>query len=68
MSPSDQAGGSFSPSAKLTFTQYKEIALFFRDFLADKPLIKWSIISAGFGGLLEGLHIVWLALRYTFRF
>jgi len=28
------------------FSQYKEMALFFRDFLADKPVIKWSIILA----------------------
>jgi len=68
MSPNDQPGGSFSPSARLTFSQYKEIALFFRDFLADKPLIKWSIILAGIGGLLDTVHVGWLALRYIFRF
>jgi hypothetical protein len=67
MSPPNQAGG-FSPPAKLTVDQYKELALFFRDFLADKPVIKWSIILAGFGGLLDGLHVAWLALRYVFRF
>jgi hypothetical protein len=61
-------GGSFTPPTKLTFSQYKEMALFFRDFLADKPVIKWSIILAGLGGLLDGLHVVWLALRYVFRF
>jgi hypothetical protein len=68
MSPNGQAGGSFSPPAKLTFTQYKEMALFFRDFLADKPLIKWSIILAGVGGLLDGMHVIWSAIRYIFRF
>jgi hypothetical protein len=61
-------GGSFSPAAKLTWSQYQEIALFFRDFLADKPLIKWSIIAAGVGGLLDTLHVGWLALRFIFRF
>lgn len=68
MSPNDKVGGAFSPSAKLTFGQFQEMALFFRDFLADKPVIKWSIIFAGIGGLLDGLHIAWLALRYVFRF
>lgn len=68
MSPNGQPGGSFSPPTKFTFNQYKEMALFFRDFLSDKPLIKWSIILAGIGGLLDGLHIIWLGLRYVFRF
>jgi len=66
--PNNQAGGSFSPPAKLTVDQYKELALFFRDFLADKPVITWSIILAGIGGLLDGLHVAWLVLRYVFRF
>jgi hypothetical protein len=66
--PNNQAGGSFSPPAKLTVDQYKELALFFRDFLADKPVITSSIILAGIGGLLEALHVVWLVLRYVFRF
>jgi hypothetical protein len=68
MSPNDKVGGSFSPPAKLTWGQYQEMMLFFRDFFADKPVIKWSIILAGVGGLLESLHVVWLALRFVFRF
>jgi hypothetical protein len=67
MSPNEK-GGSFSPSAKLTMDQWQEMALFFRDFLADKPVIKWSIIAAGIGGLFDTLHVIWEALRFIFRF
>jgi len=68
MSHNDKVGGSFSPSAKLTIDQWQQMALFFRDFLADKPVIKWSIIAAGVGGLAEALHTLWLAARFIFRF
>jgi hypothetical protein len=68
MSPNEKVGGSFSPSAKLTIDQWQQMALFFRDFLADKPVIKWSIIAAGVGGALDGAHVVWLAIRFIFRF
>jgi hypothetical protein len=68
MSPEEKPAGSFSPSAKLTWTQYQEMMLFFRDFFADKPVIKWAIIAAGVGGIAESLHVAWLALRYIFRF
>jgi len=68
MSPNDKVGSSFSPTAKLTWGQYQEMMLFFRDFFADKPLIKWAIIGAGIGGCFEALHVTWLALRFVFRF
>ena len=71
MSATDQEppsrGGSFHPT-KIDIDEWKRISLFFRDFLADEPFIKYSIIAAGVAGVLESLHIVWLALRYVFRF
>jgi len=31
-----------------------------KQILEDSPLIKWSIIAAGIGGLIETFHILWL--------
>jgi len=36
-----------------------------KDLFADNPLIKWSIIVAGLGGALEGLHILWLFIQWA---
>jgi hypothetical protein len=36
-----------------------------KDLFADNPLIKRSIIVAGLGGALEGLHIVWLFIQWV---
>ncbi len=44
------------------------MAEFFKKLLADNPLVRWSIIAAGIGGLLEALRIVWLAIRYLAKF
>jgi len=44
------------------------MAEFFKKLLADNPLVKASIIAAGIGGTLEGLHIVWLLIRYLAKF
>jgi len=44
------------------------MAEFFKNFLAENPLVRYSIYAAGIGGALEGLHILWLILRYVFRF
>jgi hypothetical protein len=42
--------------------------MFFKDLLAENPLVWYSIYAAGIGGALEGFHIVWLILRYVLRF
>jgi hypothetical protein len=41
---------------------------FFKELLAENPLVKASIIAAGIGGALGGLHIIWLAIRYLAKF
>ncbi len=44
------------------------MAEFFKEFLAENRLVRVSIIAAGIGGALEGLRIVWLAIRYLAKF
>ncbi len=51
-----------------TFSEFQQMAEFFKNFLAENPLVRYSIYAAGIGGALEGLHILWLILRYVFRF
>lgn len=67
MSASTPKGGGFGP-ARLTPKEFQDLATFFKDYLADNPLIKWSIVAAGVGGVIETLHLGWLALRFIFRF
>jgi hypothetical protein len=62
MSANRRPGGGPSPS--YTFSEFQKMAEFFKKFLAENWLIKASIVTAGIGGLLEGLHILWLAWRY----
>jgi hypothetical protein len=52
---------------RLTPGEYQDMALFFKDFIEKTRLAKW-IIAAGIGALLEGVHIVWLALRFFLKF
>jgi len=63
MSPDEKSGG-FSPPARMTTTQFQDLANFFKDYLADKPLIKWSIVFAGIGGAFEAAHDLWLMLLW----
>jgi hypothetical protein len=60
-------GGGFGP-ARLTPKEFRDLANFFKDYLADNPVIRWSIVAAGIGAVIETLHIGWLALRYIFKF
>ncbi len=46
---------------------YQDTANHLKGLLKDTGLEKW-IIAAGVGAILEALHIVWLAIRYIFRF
>jgi hypothetical protein len=63
MSPNQQPSG-YNP-ARLTTSEIRAVANIFKDFLADSPLITVSIIAAGIGGALEGLHILWLAYLWV---
>lgn len=67
MSPNGARGGGFNPP-RMTPQQFQELATFFKDYLADNPVVKWSIIAAGVGAVVEALHVLWLFLRYVFRF
>jgi hypothetical protein len=44
------------------------MAEFFKNLLAENPVVRASIIAAGIGGALEALHIIWLAIRYLAKF
>jgi hypothetical protein len=69
-SKGDPQGGYTPPKLKapsLTFSQFQEIAQFFKQYLEESPLRKW-IILAGVGGLVELIHTVWLAIRYLAKF
>jgi hypothetical protein len=61
MSQPDRArgGGGFNPP-RMTAQQFQDFAIFIRDFLAEKPLIKYSILLAGIGGVFEAVHDTWL--------
>jgi hypothetical protein len=48
----------------MSIDDVERIGTFFKRLLADSPAIKWSIIAAGIAGVLESIHILWLALRY----
>ncbi len=48
----------------MTTAQFQDLATFFKDYLADKPLIKWSIVAAGIGGVCDALHTLWLILAW----
>jgi hypothetical protein len=51
----------------ITTKEFQNLAVFFKELLADNPLIRASIIAAGIGGALEGLHIIWLAARFLLK-
>jgi hypothetical protein len=54
----------FNPTPMMSIDDVERIGTFFKRLLADSPAIKWSIIAAGIAGVLESIHILWLALRY----
>ena len=58
------ASGSSKPSGynppKMTLDQFREYAAFFKELVAENPLVKWSIVLAGIGGVFETLHDLWL--------
>jgi hypothetical protein len=68
MSADRKDGKGYAPAGepRLTVSQYQSMGLFFKQ-LMDSPL-KWAIIAAGIGAVIEGLHVLWLAARYLGRF
>jgi len=65
--PGQEPSTPFTP-VRMSVEEFQGIALFFKQFLAENPVLKASIIAAGVGGVFETLHCIWLALRYIFRF
>jgi hypothetical protein len=59
-------GEGYSP-ARLTPDEFRQLSEIFKAWI-DSSNLKWWIIAAGIGAILEGLHIIWLALRYILRF
>jgi hypothetical protein len=59
-------GRGVSPS--FTFSQWQRMMEFAKELLAESPVLKYSIIAAGVGGLFEIGHTIWLAVRYLAKF
>jgi hypothetical protein len=45
-------------------SQVQSQATFWKNILAEHPLMKAAIIMAGVGGISETLHVLWLAVRF----
>jgi hypothetical protein len=62
-------GRGFEPAddpARLTAAEFQELGFIFKRLFESKYLAPW-VIAAGIGAILEGLHVVWLAIRYLLR-
>jgi hypothetical protein len=46
---------------------YKGLANHLKDLLKDSGLKFW-IVAAGLGAIVETVRVVWLAIRFAFRF
>lgn len=55
-----------SPSA-ITLDDFQRMSEIFKSWIKDEKL-KWFIIFAGVGGMVELLHTLWLAARFVFKF
>jgi|HubBroStandDraft_2_1064218.scaffolds.fasta_scaffold304929_1 hypothetical protein len=63
----------YSPPPLITETRYtfddvQKMFGFAKQFLAEEPLLRYAIVAAGLGAIVETIHIAWLALRYIFKF
>jgi hypothetical protein len=72
MSNEDPAGSgarrnrpTYTPA--LTPDDFERWAKIIKQLVSDSGL-KWWIIAAGVGAVVETLHIVWLAARYLLKF
>jgi len=58
----------------INLSQYRQINGIYKDLgshlkkLLEESGLRYWIIAAGVGAILEGLHILWLAARFCFRF
>jgi hypothetical protein len=61
-------GRGFTPPRPPRFTldQFREIRDFFKEVLQENPLVKWSIVLAGVGGVFEAIHDTWLFLVWLY--
>jgi hypothetical protein len=58
----------FDPAeSKYTLSQLQDLQNFFFR-LSGSKVAKWLAVCAALGATLGGVHIVWLAIRYMFRF
>lgn len=60
MSP--KRGGGFQPSEgppRFTLDEYQAIGDHFKNWFESTHL-KWWIIAAGVGAIIEGIHVIWL--------
>ncbi len=53
--------------ARMTIDEIQQLGDVFKK-LIDSTGLKFWIIAAGLGAILEGFHVIWLAARYIFRF
>jgi hypothetical protein len=66
MSASDAGkAGGFNPvppprKPRLNVDQFREFANLFKELVSENPLVKWSIVCAGLGGVFEAVHDTWL--------
>jgi hypothetical protein len=51
----------------MTIDDVQQLGRFFKD-LIDSSSLKWWIIAAGLGAVIEALHVLWLAARYILKF
>jgi hypothetical protein len=63
MSPRKQSFSPppLTPETRYTFEDIQKMFSLTKQILEDSPLIKWSIIAAGVGGIAEASHVIWLA-------
>jgi hypothetical protein len=66
MSANKIVGRGVTPS--YSFSQWRKMMEFTKELLAESPILKYSIIAAGVGGVFEAGHTIWLAIRYFAKF
>jgi hypothetical protein len=59
---------------EINLSQYRQINEIYKDLgshlkkLLEESGLKFWIIAAGIGAIIEGLHVLWLAARFYFKF
>lgn len=57
----------YSPAPRLSAVELGEFAEIFKKLVNDSGL-KWWIIAAGIGAIIDAMHTLWLAARWAFKF